>query len=656
MTFLKPKLVAPIFLSLFICLIPSVSYALSYQELITAQTGKVLADSTAANYPVGTFDDVNNSLCQISGWAKDPNTTAPIQIQIFKDGPFWSGTFVTSITANLLRTDLPYADQNHGFVYAFDANSGMNDGNAHQIYLYGISATGGQNADLNFSPKTITCPLPPAAPTSVNVKDYGAKGDGITDDAPAIQKAIVALSTSGGTVTVPAGTYMLGTSAGGVEYYPNGQPIQNAIIINKPNVIFKGAGKTTILELMAHTKMRVIDVTASNVTVDNLVIDGNKSQRNGSVGWPNGDVVDGLLVGDQVANHITFQNCEVRNGIESGMGFWKSDDATVQNCFSHDNGIPQAGGSGLDFSGGARAIARGNTFTNNTSGLWSAFGSQNVTIQNNTIKNNSQEGIVIGGFTVMNGAGNNSGFTISGNTLSGNGAAGFDTVSIASSNNGTISNNTIVNNANDSIAITDDGVNPPSTNWIIDGNTCSNTDSTGTQQWGIRILGKSTGIILKNNTCQNNGQSVADQIDIAPTASVNSDWQTANTLTFAANNSQITAPTLPSLDLRQSSTAKTNFSGFTATPADFLKGFWKYAFSWNRVKSSRQGYIYVSQLNPSDGLYYIKAKFLNLSSIGNATSDYVFLPNTVYRLSFYSTYTTPNPVILRTTFTTANSP
>lgn len=41
----------------------------------------------------------------------------------------------------------------------------------------------------------------------VNVRDYGAVGDGITDDYPAIQSAIDALDTRGGIVLFPSGTY-----------------------------------------------------------------------------------------------------------------------------------------------------------------------------------------------------------------------------------------------------------------------------------------------------------------------------------------------------------------------------------------------------------------------------------------------------------------
>lgn len=58
------------------------------------------------------------------------------------------------------------------------------------------------------------CPASPASPpaTRYNVRDFGAVGDGKTLDSPAINKAIeAAAAAGGGTVWLPAGTYLSGS-------------------------------------------------------------------------------------------------------------------------------------------------------------------------------------------------------------------------------------------------------------------------------------------------------------------------------------------------------------------------------------------------------------------------------------------------------------
>lgn len=104
-----------------------------------------------------------------------------------------------------------------------------------------------------------------------NVKDstYGAKGDGSTDDATAIQSAINAASTAGGgTVFFPAGTYIVGTT-----------------IKVKSNVTLQGVRAASVLKLKNTTNVNVLTVEgygttgADNYTVRDLAIDGNKANN-----------------------------------------------------------------------------------------------------------------------------------------------------------------------------------------------------------------------------------------------------------------------------------------------------------------------------------------------------------------------------------------
>ena len=370
---------------------------------------------------------------------------------------------------------------------------------------------------------TISRPRTFAPPGRRNVQVFGARGDGVADDAPAIQRALDSLPPTGGIVYIPAGTYLLGTGAGGVGRYPNnGKPIESALIIRRNNTVITGDGPSTILTLMDHKKMRVLSFdNKANITLEKVAIDGNKENRDGSVGWPGGDVVDGLFH-SRYSRNITVRGCEVRNTIEGGFGFWHNTNALVENCYCHDNGTPKAGGAGIGFSGGQKLRAIDNHVAKiDGAGIWVSWEATDVVLKGNTFTGNTKGGIVLGGFVREHGVGANYGYTITNNTLDGNKIAGLV---IASASRGVVSGNRFTGNQ---VGIKiNDNEKIPSADWKIQGNVCAKNE-----QAGIDVVGKtSRRIALRGNTVENNGRTINDQIVVHEATAVNSDWQSGNTI------------------------------------------------------------------------------------------------------------------------------
>jgi hypothetical protein len=108
--------------------------------------------------PIGRLETVRQTSTGISltGWAIDPNTTSPINVDIYTDG-----NPRVRLTANLTRTDIGAAHPGYGDDHGFAANVTLAEG-SHNVCAYGINVgLGTGNPLLNclaitidYKPKT----------------------------------------------------------------------------------------------------------------------------------------------------------------------------------------------------------------------------------------------------------------------------------------------------------------------------------------------------------------------------------------------------------------------------------------------------------------------------------------------------------------------
>ena len=190
---------------------------------------------------------------------------------------------------------------------------------------------------------------------SVSVKDYGAVGDGVTDDTAAIQAAITYLQSIGGYLLVPAGTYKVTSSLNWVSTVNTGLPpiyFVGAGGTGGPN----GSTGTTIKSYIANGPLFQIQGTKTQASggSGSLFIDGggfsdiyfdgtNASGTSQAIrvnGWQYGDVKN--------CTFTKFPGDAVTQYTDAGYpnGDYSSSSINFTNCWFWDNagyGVNQTG-------------------------------------------------------------------------------------------------------------------------------------------------------------------------------------------------------------------------------------------------------------------------------------------------------------------------
>ena len=201
------------------------------------------------------------------------------------------------------------------------------------------------------APTTTTTAAPATTTTTalgsqvLNVKDYGAKGDGTTDDRDALQACINAAAAAGKAVYVPAGRYRMLTNG-------------NIGLTIPSNLTIAGAGATSVLELFdagtdARSSLLYLPNGTTNVSVTNLKLTGtvtpgpsypsqypsvqlmtvrgttNLSVTN--VTFDKGEYALKTIYDGQYSNDLVFSNCTTLDGVMNPFFIMYTKGITVQN-------------------------------------------------------------------------------------------------------------------------------------------------------------------------------------------------------------------------------------------------------------------------------------------------------------------------------------
>ena len=250
----------------------------------------------------------------------------------------------------------------------------------------------------------------------VSVKDFGATGNGTTDDTTAIQAAIYYAQTNGGCVYLPAGIYIISSSLN-VQINSGGLPLL------RPSICGDGAGATTILQT-ANASGIVVTGYVSN-PADYMDLEDFTLQSNAVGGYGNG-----ISFSDSA--FVNIDNVEVL-GWENGVYGIDALSMTFTRLVSrfNINGFRfESSGSGTGYTSEPNAITMlGCTIGNNTNyGGW-VVGAGTFTFVGGSIESNGESTTTLStkwGLRITNSGGNfdqqsANGFNLQGVYFEGNG-------------------------------------------------------------------------------------------------------------------------------------------------------------------------------------------------------------------------------------------
>jgi hypothetical protein len=210
----------------------------------------------------------------------------------------------------------------------------------------------------------------------VDVRAFGAEGDGVADDTDAVNAALASLGTQGGTIYFPPGIYLVGD-----------------ITVSQNSVIIQGAGRalssgiaTSTTEIRAKAgSTRSLYITGNNVVIKDLYINGNGNAVQFEVNGPY-CIIDNIYSSGHTQYQLNRNStgvCRINNSSFIGQVRTISNAINITGNYFNGNGAVTA----LTVDGGANVVIHGNTFESYTTAIAMATSGASFVVSANITSN-----------------------------------------------------------------------------------------------------------------------------------------------------------------------------------------------------------------------------------------------------------------------------